>query len=322
MDLQFTFLGISSGVAKLFVLVSAGYLIYRLKLTDDVFLDKLGLLLVRIFFPALIVSKIISRFSFSEFSSWWVLPVSAAVFSIVGVAIGAAVSGLRKDHASAKEFVCSIGFQNSGYLPMNLILFSFAGDIADRLLIYMFLFIVGFDLLMWSLVPIFLTGDFKKRFKWTVFLNPPVIATVFSLLWVALVGKGSMPAFVMEPMAQVGQACFPLVLLTLGAYLSRYRAYRPTHKSPVILSMAIKLFCFPLLVLAGLCIIPAAMMGIDLKFFLFLEAIMPTAVSLVIIGTYTGADNRFFSSAIFYSHLFSIVTIPIWLQIFKSIFGG
>jgi predicted permease len=49
---------------------------------------------------------------------------------------------------------------------------------------------------------------------------------------------------------------------------------------------------------------------------------MPTAVSLVIIGTYTGADNRFFSSAIFYSHLASTVTIPLWLLIFNSIFGG
>ena len=57
-----------------------------------------------------------------------------------------------------------------------------------------------------------------------------------------------------------------------------------------------------------------------LEFFLMLEATMPTAVSLVIIGQYRGADNNFLSGMIFYSHVAAILTIPFWLWCFK-VFG-
>jgi predicted permease len=48
---------------------------------------------------------------------------------------------------------------------------------------------------------------------------------------------------------------------------------------------------------------------------------MPTAVSLVVIGSYTGADNEFFSSSIFYTHLVAIFSIPLWLAVFRFISG-
>jgi predicted permease len=47
---------------------------------------------------------------------------------------------------------------------------------------------------------------------------------------------------------------------------------------------------------------------------------MPTAVSLVVIGSLTGSDNRFISSSIFYTHVVSLFTIPVWLVIYNTLF--
>ncbi len=318
MELHFPFYTIVTAIAKLFILMLTGYALYRFRLIDDKFTDTLSLLLVRVIFPALIISKTVTYFSFSEYPRWWFLPVCAIVFSMAGMLMGRAIYPFLKGFESRREFMCGCAFQNCGYLPMNLILFSFAGAMGDRLLIYVFLFTLGFNILVWSLVPLFLSGKLRSGFKLRVFLNPPVVAIVFSLLWVALMGKGTLPALVADPMGQLGQAAFPVAMLTLGAYLCRYRAHEPQNKLPLFSCAAVKLLLFPALVLAALTWAP---LSADHKFFLFLQSIMPVAVSLVVIGSYAGGDNKFFSNIIFYTHVIAIFSIPLWLAVFSAVIG-
>jgi len=317
MNINFTFSSISLGVVKLFMLMAAGYFTYNRKLVDEIFLDKLSLLLVRVIFPALIISKIVTHFSFSEYRMWWALPLSAVIFCLAGMGVGAIVFRVLGLKGPVREFMCASGFQNCGYLPMTLILFSFTQTVADKLLIYVFLFVVGFNLLMWSVIPLFLSRELRKSFRPGHLFTPPVVATVFALLWVAVFGKESMPAVIIEPLGLLGQAAFPLAMMVLGAYLCRYQAHIPENKMPIISGVILKLLLFPVIVIGVLFFLP---LGRDLKFFLFLESIMPSAVSLVIVGAYTGADNRFFSSMIFYSHLAAIFIIPLWLEVFHLVF--
>ncbi|MFH1797788.1 MAG: AEC family transporter [Candidatus Omnitrophota bacterium] len=314
--MEFSFYTIAVAVAKLFVLMAVGYILYLRKAIDEKFTDVLSLILIRVIFPALIISKTTTFFSFNEYKFWWLLPLAAVIFSLSGMALSTVFRRFLKGFIPFKEFMCVCGFQNCGYLPMNLILFSFAGMLGNRLLVYLFLFIMGFNLLMWSFVPFFLSGSFKNKMGLGVFLNPPVVATIFSLLWVAFMGKASMPAVIADPVKQLGLAAFPLAMLTLGAYLCKYRGYRPRNKRPLVISVFTKLFLFPALVFGVLVCAP---LSYDYKFFLFLQSIMPTAVSLVVVGSYTGADNEFFSSVIFYTHLIAVFSIPLWLSVFKLV---
>ncbi|MGB2630323.1 MAG: AEC family transporter [Candidatus Omnitrophota bacterium] len=319
MGLNLSFNVIVLAIGKLFILTLAGYILHRMKFISDEFVDTLSRLLVYLIFPALIMSKTITHFSFTEYAYWWFLPLCAIVFCLAGMAIGWVLFAFLKNFGSKKEFMCACGFQNCGYLPMNLILFSFTGIIADRLLVHMFMFMIGFNVLMWSLVPLFLTGKMKEGFRPRVLLNPPVLVTVFSLLWVAFFGKGTVPALVMDPVRQLGLAAFPVAMLTLGAYLHKYRAYSHENGIPIMAGLAAKLVIFPAIVLLLIRWVP---LGLDYRFFLFLQAVMPTAVSLVVIGSYTGADNKFLSGIIFYTHLVAIFSIPLWLALFDLLYGG
>ena len=107
-------------------------------------------------------------------------------------------------------------------------------------------------------------------------------------------------------------------MLTLGAYLCKYKAHRSDDNIPLIAATVTKLVLFPALILIPLVLAPLAP---DYKFILFMQAIMPTAVSLVIIGSYTEADVKFLSSSIFYTHLVAIFSIPLWLAVFRFILG-
>lgn len=330
MEIQFSFGDIVSAIAKLFMLVLAGYVLRHRRMIDDKFVDALSEVLVRLVFPALIIYKTVSNFSFADFPFWWILPAAAVAFSVAGMVLGRTVFSFfpkkevppgEKDHLgeTKREFVASCGFQNSGYLPMNIILFAFSGLTGDRLLVYTFLFLTGFNLLIWSFLPVFFQRRGGSDIKLVSVLNPPVVATAISLLWVRVFGQGSIPAIISDPMGQLGHAAFPLAMIVLGANLSRYRAHMPDKKRFVAAALAVKLAIFPAMILAVLLLVP---MSEAYRFFLFVEAIMPSAVTLVIVGSYSRANNSYLSSVIFYSHIASIFTIPLWLGVFRLISGS
>jgi len=241
MDIYLSFTDITSTIFKLFVLMSAGFIVHRTKIVDDGFVDKLSLLLMRLIVPALIISRTTENFSFKEYPYWWTLPVCAVCFSLIGMFIGKLALKLLKGFSARKELMCASGFHNCGYLPMNLILFSFTGILAERLLIYLFLFIVGFNLLVWSGLPLFFTGRLRSGMNWRVLLNPPVIATVFSIVWVAVFGDKGIPRIVLDPLRQIGNSAFPLAMLALGGYLSRYSAYKPENVKAIVVTSFAKL---------------------------------------------------------------------------------
>ncbi|MBF0493643.1 MAG: AEC family transporter [Candidatus Omnitrophica bacterium] len=284
---------------------------------DKHFVDKLGKLLVVLIFPCLIAHRITSSFSFTELYYWWALPIAAVAFSALGLLLGFLFYGFSKDKEGKREFLCAAAFQNCGYLPMSVIFFMFDGAVRDKFLIMVFLYIIGFDLIMWSFVPIFLSGGTKLKEGFKNIFSPPVVVTIVSLLWVFFFGKGHVPDIVMDPVAKIGDTAFPLVMIVLGAYLSIYRGHLPEKKTDVFLVLVVRFLAFPALVLLAMKVFP---MDAHLRFFLFLQSIMPVAVSLIIIGAYTNARNRFLSSVIFYSHLLGIFLIPLWLEIFKCAF--
>lgn len=330
MEIHFTFFEITSAVVKLLVLAFSGYVLRHRGIIDGKFTDNLSTILVKLIFPALIIHKTVSNFSFNDFPFWWILPIVAVVFSVSGMGLGRIVfhflSPSRKHRGSSsdgyqskREFIAGCGFQNSGYLPMNIILFAFPGLTGDVLLVYMFLFLTGFNLLIWSFLPIFFERKDAKTLSLSALFNPPVLATVASLVWVWIFGRGSIPAVLADPMGQLGHAAFPVSMIVLGSYLSGYKAHLPEKKVLMSAGIITKLIIFPAMVLVSLIFIP---MAAGYRFFLFVEAIMPSAVTLVIVGSYSGADNRYLSSVIFYSYVASIFTIPLWLGVLKLVMPG
>ena len=317
MDIIFTVDTIVWAVVKLLVLMSVGYVLYSTKVITEDFIAGLSRIVVLLVIPCLIASRIINTFDFNGYPNWWYFPVLGILYCICGMGLGFVFDRIFLKSRSPKEFMCAAGVQNCGYLPMNLIYFSFAGALKDRLLIYTFLFMTGFNVLVWSILPQFLKKDENKEYRLAPFFTPPTIGIIFAMLWVLIFGKGSMPRVIMDPAVQIGNMGFPLGMIILGAYLCKYRAFKPAQKLPVVSGVILKLLVFPFLALFVIYFIP---LSEDVRFFLFLQAVLPTAVSLVIIGTQVGADNAHFSSVIFYSHIVSIFTIPLWFGVYRMVF--
>lgn len=319
MEIYLPFEVIAIAIIKLFVLMAVGYFLYFKRVMNDVFLDKLSLLLVNVLFPCLIFHRIVSSFRFDLFAGWWMLPVCGAALSLVGVFIGFIVNRTILRFPFEKEFMCSTGFQNCGYLPMVLLEFAFSGYVRDRLVIYVFLFIVGFNLLVWGLLPMFLSGNLNTGFRVKHLFTPPVVATGLSLLWVWISGAREINPLIMDPLSEIGRSSFPFAMICLGGYLRRYGVGVTGDKIPLAVGVFLKIVVLPALVLVLLYVFP---FNSDLMFFLFLQSVMPTATSLVVIGSYAGGNNAFFSLMIFYTHLAAMFIIPVWFEIYFRVMGA
>ncbi|MFC1666283.1 AEC family transporter [Candidatus Omnitrophota bacterium] len=315
----YDFYSIASGILKIFFLLSIGYLLYIRRLIEKKSADAISNILIWACVPALIFTKITSTFDPSEFPGWWFLPICSIGMSFIGACLGYLFQKGLKDFTSRREFISSCAFQNCGYLPMTLVAFACSGAFCDRILVYIFLFIIGFNITVWSFTPAFLSKNPKGGFRISAALNPPVIVTIFSILWVFLVGKDKVPGLIYDPLLTLGNASFPLALIALGAYLAEYRGYSSKNWKALISCLFVKLILLPAAVFI---LIRYLTLSESLKFFILLEATMPVAVSLIVIGQYVNADNKFLSGIIFYSHLFAIVTIPAWLLVFRNVLGS
>jgi predicted permease len=306
---------ITTGILKLLLIIAIGYISNKKGLIGASAIHALNKIVLWLCLPALIISKTINTFDFAIITYWWILPVVSIAMSGLGAFLGFFAQGLFKGGLPRKEFISSCAFQNCGYLPMALVVFVCAGEYCDLMLIYIFLFITGFNLVFWGLVPAYLSKD-RGGIKLKSILNPPLIAMAFSLITVFLFGTGWLPEIISDPLDMLGSTTFVIVLIALGAYLAEQGEYLPENPIFLAVCVSIKLLILPIAVLGLLMLVP---MDISYRFFIFLQSIMPVAASLIIIGHYKNADNRFYGFAIFYSHLFSLFSIPLWLLLFRYI---
>ena len=310
----YNFYSIAYGILKIFFLLAIGYMLYAKKIIKKDSIGGLSSILIWACVPALIFTKITSAFDPFAFPKWWILPLSSIIMAFIGLATGYLFQRPLRDFKSGREFMMSCAFQNSGYLPMTLVVFVCTGAFCDKILVYIFLFIMGFNVLIWSFGPAFLSRNLRGNFKLSAILNPPVTVTIFSIAWVFLMGKDSVPDLVYDPLAMLGNSSFPLALIVLGAQLAAYRGFKSENWGALTSCLFAKLIILPIIALGLIRYLP---LSHALKFFIFLEATMPAAVSLVVIGQHVNADNRFLSGMIVYSHLFAIITVPLWLLIFR-----
>ena len=268
--------------------------------------------------PCLFFSRLIdnSQIVLSH-SLWNFVFLSIAIFSL-GYGLGALAS-LNKKATAKKEFVSLVSFQNGGYLPMNIAFFLFAPALRDKFLVYIILYLLGFNILMWSIGSFFIFKKRGEQFALKSVFTPPITSTLFALLIVYTNTGRFIPAIVLDPVRMIGDTSFVLSMIILGSWLAQIDVHDFLKRIAIISEVSF----LKLIVLPGLFFLFILGMKLYslLGLFILVEASMPSAVSLPIVAHLRKADSEFVSQGVFFSHLLSIITIPFWLGIFLKISG-
>jgi malate permease and related proteins len=302
-------------MAQIFILGGLGYVLVKKNMLSGTVLEALSRLVIQIIFPALIISQMLKNFSFSLYPNWWVFPLVSLGITVFGLIIGLLLLKLIRLKTHKLQFLSLVGFQNSGYLPLAMVAAIFSGQELNNIFIYIFLFLLGFDLVAWSLGIYMLTYDKEAKFKLKNIFSPPVIANLAVLLLIALGLNKFIPGSVFKPLEMVGNCTLPLAMIVVGGNVALVRLNKIDKKT---------VFFF---LLGKLIILPALGIWIVLKlglpqlfgFLIVMQLAMPSATSLSVIIRHYKKEDTLISQGVFFSHIISLVTIPVFLGLYLSL---
>ncbi|MDO8488992.1 MAG: AEC family transporter [Candidatus Omnitrophota bacterium] len=302
-------------MAQIFILGALGYILVKKNMLSHSGLDALSRLVIQIIFPAMIFTQLIQNFSFSLYPNWWIFPLVSLIITVCGLLVGLFLLKLIKLKNHKLQFLSLVGFQNSGYLPLAMVASIFSGQQMNNIFIYIFLFLLGFDLVAWSLGMYMLTYDKETKFKLQHIFSPPVIANLLTLTLIALGLNKFIPDTIFKPIQMVGNCTLPLALIVVGGNIALVQLKNVDKKT---------VFFF---LLGKLIILPALGMWIVLKlglpqlfgFLIVMQLAMPSATSLSVIIRRYNREDALISQGVFFSHIVSLITIPLFLGLYLSL---
>ncbi len=301
-----------SAVSQILLIAALGYFLMKRNLLGEAGLEALSRLAIDVALPILIFCQLLNDFSFTVYPHWWVFPLLSIGITSLGLAVGALFLGFIGGRQHKLQFLSLVGFQNSGYLPLALLAALLPKDKLETMFIYLFLFLLGFNLVMFSLGIYMLAFSKAKRFEVRSLFSPPVVATLLSLGLVFLGLNRLVPGFVLKPLRMVGDATVPLAMLVTGANLAKIRLTCIDKKAMVLMIMA-KLVILPLI---GLFLVLKFKVPELVGLLILLELAVPPAVNSSVIVRAYSQEDLLVSQGIFIGHILSIFTIPIFLSLY------
>jgi hypothetical protein len=302
-------------VAQSFLLAAIGYFLVKKNILGTEGLNALSRLVIEITLPLLIFCQLIKDFKFNLYPNWWVFPLLSVAITVVGLLLGALFTGFIKGLQQKLQFLSLNAFQNSGYLPLALIAALLPQEKIGTMFIYLFLFLLGFNLIIFSLGVHIISFHKNKKFELASLFSPPVIATIISLLFIALGINNFVPAQILKPLGMVGDCTLPLAMFVVGASLAEIRVVRVDKKAIVLMSL-IKLVILPAL---GILLIMRLKLPELIGLLIVMELAMPPATFLSVITRHLNKEDLLISQGILLGHIISIFTIPVFLSLYFMI---
>lgn len=305
-------------VIKLSLITLLGFYLYKRSVVKEKSLKFLTFVVINLTFPFLIFSNLIENSSVVlTHSLGKFIAISVSIF-LLGYILGF-IASFKRNHKFKEEFISVVSFQNGGYLPITIAFFLFPSGMREEFLVYTFLYLLGFNIIMWSIGSSFIFRGKGKKFKLKSLFIPPVTSTLISLLLIYTGMAKFIPSLIILPLKMVGETSFVLSAVILGCWLAKVRLKGFLERLPLIGEASfLKLIILPLLCLSW--VVSFKIFSL-LGLFIVLQAAMPSAVSLPIVANLKGADSEFVSQGVFLTHILSIFTIPLWLGLYLKVSG-
>ena len=304
-------------IMQIFLLGLCGYVLTKKKIISLDNLKFLTRLVINLFLPCFIFAKLIENFNFKIYSNWWIFPLISFVITTFGFLTG--ILFVKIDKALdrfKKEFISLVAFQNSGYLPLILVAFLLPYGRRESMFIYLFLFLLGFNLVMWSIGVFYLARERDRKFELSSLFSPPVIAIVAVLFLIAVGLDRFIPKFLIGPVKMLGDCALPLAIMVVGGNLAQINIKPKNNFRQISYLIVAKLLFLPLVFFGLIFLIKPPYV---VAFLLLLQSAMPSATSLSIIMRHYDKEDNIVSLGIFWTHLISLLTLPIFLALFSSL---
>jgi len=305
------FLNMLEALAKIFTVIIIAGLLVRKKVITQEQITGLSKATVMVFLPALAFSSTIKQFNPDALPYWWVVPLIGIAMSGIGFLLAAGVFAV--DFKKKKNLIAVSSMQNAGYLvlPIGQVVYP---ERFDEFALITFLFILGFNPLLWTLGKYLSTSNGQHvKFTWKDLVTPPAVANILSLLIVLIGIQNIFPVFFVDAVGLAGEAAVPVATFVLGATLGTVSL----KKVPVFFD-SIRVLLVKYLIIPGLTVFILFYFEIYkinplLSDFFVIEAAAAPAVGLILQCRTYGGDTDRVAAMMLITYAVCLISLPLWI---------
>ena len=311
-----SFGGMFSAIAKIFLIAFVAGLLVRRSIIKQEYIKGLSEITVKILLPALTFSKIVGTFVPAEIPGWWILPLVGLITPVIFLAI-TGLFFLKNFKSNISKLPIAV-FQNAGYLvlPIGQLLYP---EQFDQFALYVFLYVLGFNPILWSLGKVMITRTDKNvKFKLKEIITPPLVANVGSLVLVFL-GMNNVPDIIFAPIDLMGEAAIPIATFILGATLGSVSLKKMPPLYDILKILFVKYAIIPVLVMFLIIYFNIGANTPILQDFLIIQASAAPAAGLIIMVRKYGGDAQKVGGLMLVAYLVAIPIMPLWIAIWKML---
>lgn len=311
---------------KLIGLTGGGYLLFSIPVLRRRLLQPLLFVTMNGLLPVYFVHRLPMGWAGAMAGGWyWMAGFFVAYFAMtaVHVAIGTLLvrrsSALRAGGERRRIFIAICTVHNAGFIPLPIL----EVIAPPAITVYMFMYVLGFSLVMWSVaVPMVSGGGSIFRLR----LNGPLVGVLVGLAVAASGLYPSVPAAAREALGSVGDIALDCVLVTLGGILATIPRAQ-LRVEPEFRSLAlVRFLLYPAVLLLVAILLPLDALSPEmqwgLRVALVLQGVTPPATSLMLVAKRFGSaeNTAYLGSGILLTYLLSFVTIPLFLVVSTLLF--
>ncbi len=293
-------------ITETFLALGFGALLFKKNYISAGEMSRLSTLSLDVFFPILTFSTIVKSFSVDNWQEAVLMPVLGFVLMALGALLGYMLLwGLRNSSTARQRtfhHLCAIN--NYVLLPLIVV-----GNLwGERHVALLLLMNVGSTIGFWTIGIITFTGIEEGLKKWRNILSWNIYAVLLAVGWVLTGWK--MPLVLTETTTLLGCLAVPFMLILSGAALMQTVNGLLKNPFDAIYFAVIRLFLLPLVIIMLLKLLP---LPPEVYQVVFVVALMPAAVSSVLVAREYGGSAEFTGQAIMITTFLSLLTIPLMI---------
>ncbi|QHI72103.1 AEC family transporter [Aminipila terrae] len=304
----------------LFALMITGYILAKKKIFDSNTTHAINRFIVYFAYPCLLVEKISAlKMETSTFINFIIVLILSTILFYLGYGIAYLYGRARKfprENANVAEF--AMASPNDGFMgfPIALLFFGDMGllfMLAHNSALNLYFFTLGISMMKRN-------KDEKKKISFgSIFkagahliMNPNIVALIAGLILCSAGVK--LPVPFEDYLLYIGNVATPMAMIYIGTSLAKSNFMEIIKNKRIIECCLMKLIWLPLITYGIMIFLPVSNI---IKITCILGSCFPTAATVPMLAEQEQQDSRLGSEILFLSTIFSVVTIPMTIQLIK-----
>ncbi len=306
-----------SNVLVTLLYIIPGFICCKTKIAKADHLSTLSAILVYVCSPCMVVN------SFMQIERTPRMLGQIMLFFVVSLAIQTVLTFIlygifrKKFHdVKYRMLTVSFGLGNAGFFGIPIIKALLPGH--PEVACFACVYIVGMNMLTFTIGAYCLTGDKKRMTLKKAFLNPPFISLLVALVLYAVNFSGIMPELLGGALDLLNRTTTPLCMIILGIRLASVSFKKLFTRIYVYIICACKLLIFPFACLAIVYFLPLSPV---FKAAMFILGGTPCAAVMLNIAEMYDGETELAANCVLLSTLLCVFTIPILNVVSTALFA-